>query len=81
MIKFTSKQIEILSVIRTGTEDGPCSVYDILERIPYPCKRDAMLHSIKILVDNGFVERLGRHKKAGRSVQVFGVTEKALEFI
>jgi DNA-binding MarR family transcriptional regulator len=81
-IRFTGKQLEILMVIKQGNDDGtPCSVYDILEHISYECKRDAMLHSLKILVEKGFVERRDLVKRAGKTVRVFSITTRALVFI
>jgi DNA-binding MarR family transcriptional regulator len=81
-IRFTNKQIEILRVIKEGNPDGTlCSVYDIQDRVSYEVKRDAMLHSLKILVDNGYVERRGREMRGTKSVRLFGVTTKAAEII
>jgi repressor of nif and glnA expression len=81
-IRFTAKQIEILSVIKKGNPDkSPVSVYDILNHISYECKRDAMLHSIKILVENGFVERRDMVEREGKKVRVFMVTTKALDYV
>jgi hypothetical protein len=81
-IRWTNKQIEILRTIKDGNEDGtPCSVYDIMGRLSYDVKRDACLHSIKILADNGYVERRERVIREGKSVRVFCVTTKASEVI
>ena len=81
-IRFTAKQIEILYNIKRGNTDGtPCSVYDILEKVSYSCKRDAMLHSIKILVDKGFVERRDLVNRDGKAVRVFAVTTRALDYV
>jgi hypothetical protein len=82
MIKFTTKQVEILQVIKAGNPDGTaCSVYDILKGITYECKRDAMLHSIRVLVDNGYVERKGLVNRDGKAVRIFNVTTKAMEIL
>jgi hypothetical protein len=40
-----------------------------------------MLHSIKILVDNGYIERQDSIIRDGRSVRTFRVTTKAAEVI
>lgn len=81
-IKFTNKQIEILTTIRKGNPDGsPCSVYDIMENLSYEVKRDALLHSIKLLVETGYIERKDRVLRGKRSVRVFFVTSKALDYI
>ena len=83
-IKFTFKQLDILAVIKKGNKDGSsCSVYDILENLSYECKRDALLHSIKILVENGYVERRDKVKREdkGKPVRVFVITTKSLDFI
>ena len=83
-IKFTYKQIEILDIIKAGNKDKSlCSVYDILEKLSYECKRDALLHSIKILVENGYIERRDSVKREGKGkpVRVFCVTTKALDVV
>lgn len=82
VIRFTTKQIEILDVIKRGNKDGtPSSVYDIIENISYDCKRDAMLHSIKILVEKGFVERRDLVVRNGKAVRVFTITTRALDYV
>lgn len=82
VIRFTNKQIEILGVIKGGNSDGTdCSVYDIISGLTYEVKRDALLHSIKILADNGYIERRDRVLRSGKSVRVFKVTTKATEVI
>ena len=96
-IRFTNKQIEILNAIRDGRADGTdCSVYDVQDKVSYEVKRDALLHSIKILIDSGYIERQSRDAvltayryierrdrviRDGRSLRVFRVTTKALEYI
>jgi competence protein ComGC len=81
-IRFTCKQIEILNIIKAGRTDGTdCSVYDIQDNVSYEVKRDALLHSIKILVDNGYIERRDRVVRDGKSMRVFRVTTKASEVI
>jgi competence protein ComGC len=81
-IRFTNKQIEILTVIKGGNTDSTdCSVYDIMDALSYEVKRDALLHSIKILTDNGYIERRDRVIRNGKSVRVFKVTTKAAEVI
>jgi len=78
-IKWTNKQIEIIKVIAAKNEDGTlCSVYDIMEKLSYPVKRDALLHSIRPLVFAGYIERREREVRDGRSVQTFGITAKAM---
>lgn len=82
MIKWTLKQISILNVIKKGNDDGSlCSVYDIMAKLPYECKRDAVLHSIKILHDEGLIDKTGPVKRNNRNVQVFRLTTKALPFL
>lgn len=81
-IRWTTKQIQILNTIKQGNADGTDrSVYDIMEALPYTVARDAVLHSIKILVDNGYVERRDRVRRGSKSVRVFKVTTKAAEII
>lgn len=81
-IRFTAKQIEIMDTIKRGNTDGSsCSAYDIIERLSYPCKRDALLHSLKILVEKGFVERRDLEVRAGKAVRIFKVTTRALDYV
>ena len=81
-IRWTNKQIDILRNIHAGNKDGGrCSVYDIMDQVSYECKRDAMLHSIRVLVKAGLVERSGTELRAGRQVRIFTVTTKALEYL
>ncbi len=82
-IRFTTKQIEILEAIKKGNPDGSMvSVYDILDRVSYDCKRDAMLHSIRRLVENGYVERRDLVNKGKKTnIRVFSITTKALDYI
>lgn len=81
-IRFTGKQMEILRVIKEGNEDGSlCSVYDLMDKLTYEVKRDALLHSIKILADAGYIERRNREKRGTRSIRVFCVTTKTAEIM
>jgi hypothetical protein len=81
-IRWTNKQIEIIRVVKAGRSDGTeCSVYDIQDGLSYEVKRDALLHSIKILVDNGYIERKDKIVRDGRAFRVFRVTTKAAEVI
>jgi hypothetical protein len=71
-----------MDVIRNGNPDGsPCTVYDILENVSYTTTRDSMLHSIRKLVESGYVERKDKVTMDGKAKRVFGVTSKALEII
>jgi hypothetical protein len=82
LIRYTMKQMEILNVIKKGRSDGTdCDVYDIVAGVSYDVKRDAMLHSVKILIDHGYIERKDRVMRDGRSVRTFRVTTKASELI
>ncbi len=81
-IRFTAKQIEVLDIIKSRNPDNSyCSVYDIIEKLSYPCKRDALLHVLKNLVDKGYVERRSMELRDSRAVRVFGITTKALDYV
>jgi hypothetical protein len=74
-IKFSVKQVEILKVIKAKRADGEyCDVYDIMDALSYKPKRDALLHSIRVLVEEGFVQRLPNVKRGPKTVRVFTVT-------
>mgnify|MGYP000663311360 CR=1 FL=1 len=82
MIRVTNKQIEILRSVKEGNEDGTlCSVYDIMGKLSYEVKRDACLHSIRILVDNGYIERRDKVLREGKAMRVFAITTKAAEIV
>ena len=83
MIKFTPKQIEIMHTLKKGNKDGdPCTVYDLMELVSYECKRDAMLHSMKILIDKGYAERLGRVRRGASGTNMtFGLTSEGLKVV
>lgn len=77
-IRFTNKQVAILTAIKDGCSDGThMTVFDIIDFVFYDVKRDAMLHSLKILIDNGFVERCSKINSKGRRVRCFKITPKA----
>ena len=78
MIRMTMKQLEILKVIkdRRPSDGETCSVYDVMNSLSYDVERTALLHSIATLVKEGYIERLGREKRDGRSLNVFTVTAK-----
>lgn len=83
IIRFTGKQLEILEAIKAGNEDGTfCSIYDILDKLSYKARRDAVRHSIKILIDAELVETMrGPVRKIGRPNTLFKITSKGLELI
>lgn len=81
-IKFSLKQLDILKVIKTKRDDGEfCDVYDIMAAVSYDVKRDALLHSIRVLVEAGFVQRLPTVRRDGRSVRVFTVTASGFALV
>ncbi len=76
-IRFTVKQLQIMKAIKDKRPDGDfCDVYDIMDSLPYTVKRDALLHSIRILVEAGYVQRLPNVKRGpARSVRPFTLTK------
>lgn len=81
-IRWTSKQIEIMNLIKAGNKDGEdVSAYDLMETLSYEVKRDALLHSLKILVDNGYIERRDMVLRKGKRMRTFNLTTKAAEVI
>ena len=66
-MNLSTKQIVILTILKDAFEEGKnLTVYEIMEKIPHDTKRDALLHSIKILADKGLVERAGRELRTGK---------------
>ncbi len=82
MIRFTAKQLEILRLIKEKNPDGSnCSVYDVIDRLPYKGTRSAVAHSILILIKAGYVERSGREMRDGKCNQCFIVTAEVLALL
>lgn len=79
-ILITSKQMDLLGIIRMGNADGtPCTVYDIqekmLERYDKKFARDALMHMISRLEKVGYITRSRVRKGAvGRPMSVFAIT-------
>lgn len=82
-IRFTQKQLEILSAIKNLTTEGtPATAANIREELSYPCKRDALGHSLKILIDAGFLEKTGRVKVSLKHTSVtFGLTTEGATYL
>lgn len=81
-IKWTAKQVEILQIIKAkNPDDTYVSVYDIMDRLSYKVKRDALLHSIKVLIDYDYVIRMPSETRNKKAVRPFYITSKAYPFI
>lgn len=77
-MRFTSKQREILNALKKFEY---ASVYEIIDEVGYEVNRDAMLHSIRVLIENGVVERYGRVKNPTGSYMNFKLTDKGESLI
>ena len=73
-VGFTVKQLQILQTVKKLQS---CSVYQIIEHLPYKVKRDALLHSIRVLRNNDFICRHGMVD----GKMMFGVTDKLKDYI
>jgi Fe2+ or Zn2+ uptake regulation protein len=82
-MRLTNKQISVLNAVKEGNKAGEaCTVYDLIESVPYDCTRDGLLHTMKTLIDKGLVERLGREQRDGTLPnQTFGLTPAGLDLI
>lgn len=85
MNKLTKKQLEILMAVKKGNPAGePCTIYDILDVIPYPNPtRDSTLHCMRPLIEAGYIEKLGSVKRSG-SIQpqmTFGLGPEGMKVI
>lgn len=82
-MRITNKQITILNALKAGNKDGkPCTVYDLMEVLPVEYARDAILHTMKLLIEKGLVERLGREQRDGKLPnQTFGLTPAGNDLI
>lgn len=69
--RLTMVQIEILVAIKNKNDSGDyCDIYDLMDKLSYRPSRTALAHSIAILENKGFIERLPRVKRPGRAVTV-----------
>lgn len=75
--RLTVKQIEIMALLKSGNPDGStCSIYDLMDRLSYRPQRTAVAHSLTILDDKGFINRLPMERRTGYDapVAVFNLT-------
>jgi DNA-binding PadR family transcriptional regulator len=84
MKKLTRKQSWIIDAILAGIrdEDGVraenLDVYQLMDRVPYQCSREAMLCSLRFLKKHGLVETDRKENRNGRMHQVFMPTDDCI---
>lgn len=76
-MRFTAKQMNILSVILAGNglnQDGsrnPIDLDEILERINWRTSKASMQFSLRYLIDYGMIEKVGHAYRRGRNRAIF----------
>ena len=84
MQQLTRKQFSILDIIVTGNPQGVTdtdklvSLDEILERIPYATSKASMQFSIRSMIDSGYIQKLEKQKRDGRSRTLFSATKVGL---
>lgn len=80
---LTTKQIEILNAIKEGNSDGTLrTVYDLQEALYWKPERTALLHVLRTLEQESFIERKEvMASDSNRKLKAFIVTTKAMEYI
>ncbi len=80
---ITTKQVEILNAIKEGNSDGSLrTVYDLQDALYWKPERTALLHVLRTLEQEGFIERKDIvSSDSNRKLKAFIVTTKALEYI
>lgn len=77
-MNVTEKQMQIMSVVVKGNEDGSFIDLDqLLERIPYETTKESMQFSIRALVKNQLISKKDRESRRGRSRVILAPTELA----
>ncbi|MCG5512847.1 hypothetical protein [Ectothiorhodospira shaposhnikovii] len=77
---MTKKQRAILMVVNRGNPDGSfVDVDQIIERVPYPARKDAIKLSLRILEGHGCIRRLPLEKRRGQKRRVIAPTPKGMQ--
>lgn len=78
---LTQKQIELLQVIGSKNNDGTeVDLDQIIERVSWHPKKDALQFSIRALMAHGLIKRLDSEKRRGRSHRLIALTDLGLHF-
>lgn len=83
MKPLTRKQAALMKVVMTGNIDAKgawvswCDYQQILDRLPYKTSRESLMCSIRILVNQGWIEREGKEIRDGRARQTVAPTAVA----
>lgn len=87
MKPLTRKQAALMKVIMAGNIDvkgsriGWCDYQQILDRLPYKTSRESLMCSIRILVNQGWIEREGKEIRDGRARQTIAPTAMAIRIL
>jgi hypothetical protein len=83
MKPLTSKQRKLMTVVMKGNIDVKgdwiswCDYQQILDRLPYETSRESLMCSIRILRNQGWIERGGKELRIGRVRQTITPTPLA----
>lgn len=80
-MRLTPNQIEVLSVVADGNEDGsPTDLDEILERVSYKPTKQAIQFTIRSLVKYELIEKVGSENRRDRKRVLIGATALGLHF-
>lgn len=83
MKALTTKQRATMKIIMAGNVDvtgarvGNVDYHQILERLPYKTSRESLMCSLRILEQQGWIEKAGKVIRDGRSHMSVKPTEQA----
>lgn len=73
---LTTKQLQIMSVVLKGNEDGSfVDLDEILDRLPYETTKQSIQFSIRALIRKGLLMKHPREKRRGRCRVILSSTE------
>lgn len=73
--RLTQKQLEILSAVMRGDDDGGFADLDqVMERLSYAPTKDALQFSMRFLVKRKLVEKKGLQIRRGRKRVLYDLT-------
>ncbi len=78
---LTQKQIDLLSVIARGNEDGTsCDLDQIVERCAHHPSKQSLQFSLRALINHGLIERQGTERRRNAKRRLIGITPLGQHF-
>lgn len=77
-MRFTTKQIALMTLLVRANEDGTFLDMDqLLERLPYETTKESLHFSVRTLIKHGMAEKRPRELRRSRMRSVLAPTSKA----